>query len=129
MVDEYIPRTILEKATAPCSYIIEVQGKRYRRTREHVLPIHLNLHPLAQNHKKQCISGPSPPKSCIPRTSLSISSLPRPSILARPPLPCHTSKVSSCTPNPSIQHQSSYCLSKCRRPSPTPVCLKPSPQC
>ena len=100
-VDEYILGTILEKATAPCSYIIEAQGKRYRGTREHVQPIHLNLPPQAQNHKEQHISGPSPPKLHIPRASLSISSLPRPSILARPPLPCHTNKVPSCIPHPA----------------------------
>ena len=44
--DEYIPWTIIEKAPVLQSYIIEAQGKKYCRTREHVQPIHLNLpHP------------------------------------------------------------------------------------
>ena len=89
--DKYIPGTILEKAPAPQSYIIKAQGKRYCRTREHVQPIHSNLHPPAQqqqnSHRKQCISGPSPPKSYIPRPSSSISSLPR------PPLPCQSARL------------------------------------
>ena len=98
--DEYIPETILEKAPVPWSYIIEAQGKRYWRTREHVWPIHLNLPPSHQQcfsgpspnfHRQQCFSGPSPPKSCIPRPSISISSLPRPSDLEKPPLPCQFS--------------------------------------
>ena len=40
---KYIPRTFIKGATLPHSYIIEVHGKRYCRTREHLLPIHLNL--------------------------------------------------------------------------------------
>ena len=95
--DEYIPGAILEKATVLHSYIIEAQGKRYCRTREHVQPIHLNLpHPAQQQqnpHKKQCISGPSLPKSCIPRPSHSNPSLSRPSILPRLPIPHHCAKL------------------------------------
>ena len=41
--NEYIPRTITEYATMLYSYIMEAQGKRYHRTREHVWPIHLNI--------------------------------------------------------------------------------------
>ena len=93
--DEYIPGTIIEKATAPHSDIIEAQGKTYCRTREHVWLIHFNLPPPApqqQNpHRKQCISGPSLPKSHIPMPH-SIPSLSRPSIPARPPLPCQLAK-------------------------------------
>ena len=44
--DQYIPGTILEKATAPHSYAIEAQGKRYCRTRDH------QAHPL--KHPSPC---------------------------------------------------------------------------
>ena len=71
------------------SYIIEAQGKRYCRTREHVQPIHFNLPPPVQQQQnpqtKQCILGPSLPKPRIPRPSRSIPNLSRPSIL--PSLP------------------------------------------
>ena len=40
-----VPWTIIEKAPALHSYIIEAQGKKYHRTREHVWTIHLNLPP------------------------------------------------------------------------------------
>ena len=44
--NEYIPGTIIEKALVPWSYIMEAQGRKYCRTREHVQPIHFNLpHP------------------------------------------------------------------------------------
>ena len=39
--DQYIPGTILDKATIPYSYTIEAQGKRCCRTREHFRHIHL----------------------------------------------------------------------------------------
>ena len=98
--DEYIPRTIKEKATAPCSYIIEAQGKRYHRTREQVPPIHFNLPPSAHQQQnpqtKQCISGPSLPKSHIPRPNHSIPSLLRPSILPRPLTSCPVSQLPLC---------------------------------
>ena len=41
--DQYIPGTILDKITVPCSYTIEAQGKWYCRTREHIRPIHLRI--------------------------------------------------------------------------------------
>ena len=41
--DEYIPGTIIDKATKPHSYIIEAQGKQFCRTREHIRPILLNI--------------------------------------------------------------------------------------
>ena len=54
--DEYILGTVVDKATVPCSYIIEAQGKCYHRTREHLRPIHINL-PSPVTHKPQ---PPSP---------------------------------------------------------------------
>ena len=81
--------------------LLEAQGKRYCRTRKHVQPIHFNLPPPAQQqqnpHRKKCISGPSLPKSGIPRPH-SIPSLPRPSILASPPLPHQFAKSPSHIP-------------------------------
>ena len=120
--DEYIPRTIIEKGPAPQSYIIEAQGKKYCRTREHAWPIHLNLPPPQQSadshrqqcfprpypmaHKQQCFTGPSAlphsppcitrpqlPKSQIPRPAKQKPCLARPSVLARPPLPHHLGKL------------------------------------
>ena len=41
--DEYIPRTIIDSATMPLSYIMEAQGKQYPRKREHLRPVHVNL--------------------------------------------------------------------------------------
>ena len=72
---------------------------------EHVWPIHFNLPPPVQQqqnpHTKQYISGPSLPKSHIPRPSYSIPSLSRPSVLARPPLPCHLARLPLCIPCPA----------------------------
>ena len=100
--DDYISGTIIKKATAPHSYIIEAQGKRYCKTREHVLPIHINISPpihQQQNpHSKLCISGPSPPISHIPRPNHSIPSLSTPSGLQRSPLPHPTLQSPSCIP-------------------------------
>ena len=127
--NEYIPGTISEKAPALQSYIIEAQGKKYCRTREHVWPIHFNLPPpqqsadshrqqcfarpspqahkqlcfpgpCAQPHSPQAISRPSPPKSLIPRPAKGNPSLARPSVLARPPLPHHLGKLSFDIPWP-----------------------------
>ena len=58
--DEYIPRTIMDKATESCSYVIEAQGKQFHRTREHMGPIHLNI-PTLKAPKQQ------PPKPNINR--------------------------------------------------------------
>ena len=55
--DEYIPRAVVNKATMPCSYIIEAQGKHYHGTREHLRPIHINI-PSSKTHQPQ----PSIPK-------------------------------------------------------------------
>ena len=94
--DEYIPRTIIEKAPVPQSYIIEAQGKKYLRTREHVWPNHLNLPPPQQSadshrqqcfprpypmaHKQQCFTGPSAlshSKPCFAIPQLPKSQIPR----------------------------------------------------
>ena len=114
----------------PQSYYIDAQGKKYRRTREHVQPIHLNLPPPQQSadshrpqcfsrptpvaHKQQCFTGPSalphtksciarpqPPKLHIPRPVKGKPCLARPSVLAGPPLPCHLGKLTSQIPHPS----------------------------
>ena len=127
--DEYIPGTITEKAPVPQSYIIEAQGRKYCRTREHMWPFHLHLPPVqqqqdlhrqqcfpgpsTQSHKQQCFpgpskqphtlqafSGPSLPKSCIPRPTKGNPCLSRPSVLARPPHPQHLAKLPSCIPCP-----------------------------
>ena len=99
------------------SYFIEAQGKKYRRTREHVWPIHLNLPPPQQSaeiHKQQCFSRPSvlvhkkqaiarplqPPQSLIPRPDKGKPCLARPSVLTRPPFPRLSSKLPSCIPHP-----------------------------
>ena len=51
--NEYIPRTIIDKASTPCSYIIEGQGKHYHRTREHTRSIHLTTTSLSLQSKPQ----------------------------------------------------------------------------
>ena len=98
-------------------------------------PIHINLPPPAhqqQNpHPKQCISGPSPPISHIPKPNHSIPSLSRPSVLPRPPLPhptlqlplhilclAHTNKAGTAYPNVEdlLLHLSTI------TPSPALVC-------
>ena len=64
--DEYIPWTMVNRATAPYSYVIEAQGKRYHGTREHLWPIHLNL-------PKPATQQPLPPKPKV-----SITHIPKP---------------------------------------------------
>ena len=100
--DEYIPGTIVDKATMPCSYIIVVQGKRYRRTREHVWPIHINLPPPApKSRTKQCILRPKPKATQISKPSPLISCLSRPLPGPTSKPPCHilhpsTTAVTTC---------------------------------
>ena len=60
---EYIPGTVVDKATELCSYIVEAQGKHYCRTREHLRPIHTNLFSPA-THK------PQPPKPKVLPTGI-----------------------------------------------------------
>ena len=122
--NEYILGNIIEKAPVLGSYYIEAQGKKYHRTREHVQPIHYNLLPPQESadshnqqcfprpspmaHKQQCFPGPSaqppslqvitrpsPPKSLIPRPPMGKPCLVRPSVLSRPPLPCHLGQLPS----------------------------------
>ena len=57
----YVPGTIANNATEPCSYIMEAQGKHYHGTREHIRPIHLNI-PIRKAPKQP----PSKPKTQIP---------------------------------------------------------------
>ena len=52
--------------------------------------------PCTHPHKLQAIAGPSLPKSHIPRPTKDKPSLSRPTVLARPPLPCHLGKLPSC---------------------------------
>ena len=80
-----------------CGKVISLRPKA-KGTAElgNMWPIHFNFLPAHQqqnHHWKQCIWGPSLPKSHIPRPSNSIASLPRPSILARPLLPHQLSKL------------------------------------
>ena len=56
--------------------------------------------PSAQPHKPPAISRSSPPKSIIPRPVKGKPSLARPSVLSRPPLPCHLGKLPLCILHP-----------------------------
>ena len=51
--------------------------------------------PSAKSHKPQAIPRPSLPKSLISRPVKRKPSLTRPSVLSRPPLPCHLHKLPS----------------------------------
>ena len=51
--DNYIPSTIIDKATILCSYSVEAKGKRYHRTRKHIRPIHLNIPVCKAPHQQQ----------------------------------------------------------------------------
>ena len=50
--DAYIPRSIVNKATVPCSYIVEAQGNHYHRTSKHLEPVHVNI-PSPITHQPQ----------------------------------------------------------------------------
>ena len=119
--DKYIPGTIVNKATTPHSYIYRAQGKRYRRTREHLWPIHINLlPPFPKSHSKQCISRPKPKTTQIPKPSppsifMFLKTITR--SYFKPP-------AAFCAPN-----KCSYYLPQCRRPSSTSACPQPPPQC
>ena len=92
--DEYIPRTIVKWAAVPCSYIMEAQGKRYCRTREHLWPIHHNLPNPAQPQ-------PLPPKPKLPVTCI-LKPNPKHKHLLHPiPLPGPSAKPLCCIPHPS----------------------------
>ena len=108
--DEYIPRTITDRATMAHSYIVEAQGKGYSRMREHLWQIHLNL-PTPASHQ------PIPPKpkvpiTCIPKPNPKIKhtlhpvSLPGPSLQPSCHIPCPPQPyISACNTNaaPSVK--------------------------
>ena len=118
--EEYIPGTRVDKATAPCSYFMEAQGKRYRRTRGHLWPIYINLLPPAPiHHSKQHIERPNPTATHIPKPNPLYSCLSRP-LLPRP-LPGLSSKPPATFHAPV---DCSYHLPQCR-PSSSSVCPQP----
>ena len=99
--DEYIPSTIVKKATNPHSYIVEAQGKCYHRTREHTRPIPLNIHqPAVKTPKPSHIPKPHPqtktlfqpqkPKHPIPPTPKIPSLHPKPHSKAYTSLQAYT---------------------------------------
>ena len=92
--NEYIPSTIINKATAPHSYYIEAQGKCYQRTRKHTRPIHLNLpQPMAKSPTKL------PKPSHIPKPNPTFKPVPQPKKSTYPPihiLQC----ITAISPNP-----------------------------
>ena len=97
--DEYIPRTIIESTTVLHSYVIEAQGKRCCRTKEHLQPIHLNL-PIPAK------SQPLPPKPKVP-----ISHIPKPNPKSKHvphsvPLPGPSSQSPCYIPHPPQPHRS-----------------------
>ena len=56
--------------------------------------------PSAQPHSLPAITRPSLPKSLIPRPAKGKPCLARPSVLSRPPLPCHLGKLPLWIPCP-----------------------------
>ena len=74
--DEYIPGTIIDKATEPHSYILEAQGIWFCRTREHIRPIHLNIPAPKQQPPKPNVYRPLP--SCIPKPNSNLKSVSHP---------------------------------------------------
>ena len=56
--------------------------------------------PSALPHTKQAFARPSPPQSLIPRPAKGKQCFARPSVLTRPPLPCHLGKLPSQIPHP-----------------------------
>ena len=77
--NEYIPGTIVDKAIKPHSYIMEVQGKHYCQTREHLRPIHLNI-PVGKSPKQQPskFKAHFPVPSHIPKPSPNLKSVYQP---------------------------------------------------
>ena len=64
--DQYIPGTVIDKATILCSYIIDAQSKRYCRTREHIRPIHLNIPFCKAPHQQQLTLAQPHPQTATP---------------------------------------------------------------
>ena len=109
--NEYIPGTIVDRATVLHSYIIEAQGKRYRRTWEHLQSIHIDLPPPApKSHSQQCIPRPFPKshlQQCISRPQLKATQIPKPSLyfhFFQDHLPGPTAKPPCCIlcPKPPV---------------------------
>ena len=103
--DKYIPGTIVNKATIPHSYIVEAQGKKCRRTREHLKPIHINLPPPApKSHSKQSASRPKPKTTHIPKPSplFSCFSRPLPGPTSKPPCYILCSSTTAVTTCPNV---------------------------
>ena len=128
--DQYIPGTIINKATVLHSYFVEAQGKRYSRTREHIRPIHLNIPLCKASHQQQ----PKPhihtsEPSCIPKLQPHLNLvchskmyLPKPSLHPPSHIPISQSK-----PKPALANNSSpavnqlLChLSTFNSPAPAP---------
>ena len=132
IVEHYILGTIIDKATMLHSYIIEVQGKKYCRAREHIKPMNLNipLHKASHQQQPKPCNHTSQP-SCIPKLQQHlnlecqpIKYLPKLSLCpsSHTPIPqsqpkhapatnafpgvnellCHLSTLSSPAPSPSL---------------------------
>ena len=126
--DQYIPGTILKKATVLYSYSIEAQRKRHCRTRKHIRHIHLGIPVKATqhqwltithnpNHKPSHIPKPKPqlhpvcqPKKHLPKpTKHPLSRIPIPQL----PQPSNTSPQSThysptCPPLTAPAHPLRY---------------------
>ena len=89
--DEYIPGTVINRATVPCNYILEAQGKQYSKTREHLRPIQVNIPTIHINLPK-----PATPKSCPHKPKVLVSHIPKPNSQLK-----HTSHPKQYIPKPS----------------------------
>ena len=110
--DEYIPGTIINKATEPHSYIIEALGKWFCRTREHIRPIHLNITALKapkQQSPKPTTNTPLPSHIPKPNSFPTLKST-FPNLCCIPPV---------AFPSPCIF--SSHCIFPSPQLMPTPV--------
>ena len=76
--DEFIPGTIVDKAIPPCSYIIEVEGKCFHKTREHIRPIHLNIPVPSTSEQFPMHSAKTLQPSHIPKPNPHHKSVPQP---------------------------------------------------
>ena len=73
----YLEGTIVSQANTPRSYIIEVQGCRYRQNRQHIKPMNTDppsllarpyMHTAHQSHNNPIISGLQESTLTIPNT-------------------------------------------------------------
>ena len=89
--NQYIEGTVLAKAPQPRSYLLESQGKTYRRTRQHIRSLSNTVIPIpsAPEQQKTAISRPSTPQ----HQKLTISGPPtseqQKTTIAGPPMPEH----------------------------------------